>query len=120
MSHFPEVDSFISKRGPSALEVAFKRLEDAFLAKQAAFHSLVVRAQGRSPGDAGTTNTVTTVLSQVNIDALTFQLGVPPSPFAAALCQEPKFWRLRKREATRTDNGPSGDRPGPSSSSGRV
>ena len=38
--------------------------------------------------DAGTTNTVTTVLSQVNIDALTFQLGVPPaSPFAAALCQ---------------------------------
>jgi len=88
MSHFPEVDSFISKRGPSALEVAFKRLEDAFLAKQATFHSLVVRAQGRSPGDAGTTNTVTTVLSQVNIDALTFQLGVPPtSPFAAALCQ---------------------------------
>ena len=86
MSHFPEVDSFISKRGPSALEVAFKRLEDAFLAKQATFHSLVVRAQGRSPGDAGTTNTVTT--SQVNIDALTFQLGVPPaSPFAAALCQ---------------------------------
>src|SRR2546422_3401718 len=42
-------DTFVSKRGPSALEVAFKRLEDAFLAKQTAFHSLVVRAQGRSP-----------------------------------------------------------------------
>src|SRR2546425_8458985 len=42
-------DTFVSKRGPSALELAFKRLEQAFLAKQAAFHSLVVRAQGRSP-----------------------------------------------------------------------
>src|SRR5438128_10794094 len=108
MSHFPEVDSFISKRGPSALEVAFKRLEAAFLAKQAAFHSLVVRAQGRSPGDGGTTNTVTTVLSQVNMDALTFQLGVPPSPFAAALCQEPTSCRLRNREATRQANVPGG------------
>src|SRR5437870_8711031 len=45
--HFPKVDSFVSKRGPSALEVAFARLEQAFLAKQVAFHSLVCRAQGR-------------------------------------------------------------------------
>src|SRR3989442_13469515 len=45
--HFPKVDTFVTKRGSSALEIAFKRLEEAFLAKQAAFHSLVVRAQGR-------------------------------------------------------------------------
>ena len=50
--------------------------------------SLTFQLGDNTTMDAGTTNTVTTVLSQVNIDALTFQLGVPPaSPFATALCQ---------------------------------
>ena len=50
--------------------------------------SLTFQLLDDTTADLGSTNTVTTVLSQVNIDALTFQLGVPPvSPFATALCQ---------------------------------
>ena len=50
--------------------------------------NLTFQLGDNTTADAGSSNTITTVLSQVNIDALTFQLGVPPaSPFAAALCQ---------------------------------
>ena len=74
--------------GIGGLKMEEARNADIFCVVGSDVASLTFQLGDNTTMDAGTTNTVTTVLSQVNIDALTFQLGVPPaSPFAAALCQ---------------------------------
>src|SRR5436309_15509127 len=73
---------------PPGLEQGAARNANIFCVVGADVATLTFQLGDDTTADLGSTNTVTTVLSQVNIDALTFQLGVPPaSPFATALCQ---------------------------------
>ena len=74
--------------GLVGLKMEEARNADIFCVVGSDVASLTFQLGDNTTADAGSSNTITTVLSQVNIDALTFQLGVPPaSPFAAALCQ---------------------------------